>query len=60
VPQWYRLLTAAKYLGVPPWDLAEKPVWWMNIALGAKRAEESAKQAHQRREANRSAHRGRT
>lgn len=29
----YRLIAAAKYLGVTPWDLAEQPAWWMETAL---------------------------
>lgn len=29
----YRLIAAAKYLGVAPWDLAEQPAWWMETAL---------------------------
>lgn len=59
MPQWYRLVTAARYLNVAPWELARQPVWWMNVALGAKAAEDAARHAHQRREANRSnAHRG--
>lgn len=43
VPDWYRLLVAARYLGVPPWDLAQKPLWWMNIALAAQSAENAAR-----------------
>lgn len=39
VPIWYSLLAAARYLRVPPWELAKKPVWWMNIALAAQSAE---------------------
>jgi hypothetical protein len=39
VPSWYLLLQAARYLRVPPWDLAKKPVWWMRIALAAQSAE---------------------
>lgn len=42
VPDWYLLITAARYLGVAPWDLARRPVWWMNIALAAQSAENSA------------------
>ncbi len=42
VPAWYSLIVAARYLGVPPWELARKPVWWMNVALAAQSAENSA------------------
>lgn len=52
VPIWYSLISAAKYLGVPPWDLARRPVWWMNIALAAQSAESAASK---QRKVNRSA-----
>jgi len=42
-PPWYRLIRAAKYLGVPPWDLAEKPHTWVNMAESAQDAEAHAK-----------------
>lgn len=45
VPVWYSLLSAARYLGVPPWELARKPVWWMNIALAAQSAENTKSKA---------------
>lgn len=38
-PSWYGLVQAARYLRVPPWDLAEKPQWWTSIALAAMNAE---------------------
>lgn len=38
-PDWYPLLTAARYLRVAPWDLARQPIWWMRIALAAQSAE---------------------
>lgn len=38
-PSWYRLLKAAKYLGVAPWDLATKPLTWVNMAEEAQAAE---------------------
>jgi len=41
-PVWYSLIQAARYLGVPPWDLARKPVWWMRVALAAQSAENAA------------------
>jgi hypothetical protein len=41
-PAWYLTLRAAKYLGVAPWDLAERPVWWQEIALVAEKAETAA------------------
>lgn len=33
---WYRLIRAAKYLGVAPWELARQPAAWMNLALAAE------------------------
>jgi hypothetical protein len=36
------MLRAARYLGVAPWDLADRPVWWQEIALAAEAAEAAA------------------
>lgn len=33
------LYRAAKYMGVPAWDLAEKPAFWMNWAIEFEQAE---------------------
>ena len=33
---------AARYLGVAPWDLAERPEFWMNWALSFRQAEMDA------------------
>lgn len=41
-PDWYLLLRAARYLGVAPWDLAEKPAIWRDWALIAESEEISA------------------
>lgn len=41
-PDWYPLIQAAKYLGVPPWDLAAQPVIWRNWAFASMRAEDHA------------------
>ena len=38
-PSWWGLLQAARYLRVPPWDLAVRPVWWTRVALTAMDAE---------------------
>lgn len=38
----YLLVRAAKYLGVAPWDLAARPVWWQNLALEFEAAEAGA------------------
>ena len=52
-PDWYLLLRASRYLRVAPWDLADRPVWWQNLALTAEHAESDA-QEHQskRKEGN--------
>jgi len=42
VPKWYLLIKAARYLGVPPWDLAKQPLWWMKVALASQQAEQQA------------------
>jgi hypothetical protein len=39
-PEWWGLIQASRYLRVPPWDLAQKPVWWMRIGLAAMKAEQ--------------------
>ena len=41
-PSWYRLMQAAKYLGVAPWDLAVQPAWWQEMALTAMSSEAGA------------------
>ena len=33
IPEWYRLVRAARYLRVAPWDLADQPTAWQNMAL---------------------------
>ena len=39
VPDWYLLLRAARYLRVPPWELARRPIGWREMALVAERAD---------------------
>lgn len=39
LPSWYRLQEAARYLGVSPWELGERPVIEVERALAAKDAE---------------------
>ncbi len=41
-PDWYLLIRAARYLGVAPWDLAERSVVWRDWALIAESAEAEA------------------
>jgi hypothetical protein len=42
-PEWYPLVRAAKYLGVPPWELARQPLYWTEVALAAMDAERRAR-----------------
>lgn len=48
-PPWYRLLKAAKYLGVPPWELAGRPIAWVTMAEAAQDAEAHAQAVHDKR-----------
>lgn len=41
-PSWYRLLKAAVYLKVPPWELAERPIHWVTMAEAAQASEAEA------------------
>jgi hypothetical protein len=49
MPDWYALLRAAKYLGVTPWELAEKPICWLQWALTAETAENQAERQRSQR-----------
>lgn len=42
VPNWYRLLKAAQYLGVAPWHLQRQPLAWVHMAEAAQAAEAHA------------------
>ncbi len=44
VPDWYPVIKAARYLGVPPWELVDRPAYWLHVALAAQGAEVSAEQ----------------
>lgn len=41
-PPMFLLLRAARYLGVPPWELAEQSTVWQNYALVMESAEAKA------------------
>jgi hypothetical protein len=47
----YALIRAAKYLGVPPWELAQQPRFWHEKALLYERIEGEAQQERERRAA---------
>lgn len=36
MPEWFRLLRAARYLGVAPWELLRQPLYWQEWALTAE------------------------
>jgi hypothetical protein len=38
-PLEYRLIRAARYLGVAPWDLAKRPTYWQEWALICEKAD---------------------
>lgn len=42
-PDVYWLLRAARFLRVPPWDLAERRSVWTDLALATERAELAAR-----------------
>jgi hypothetical protein len=46
---WYRLIRAARYLHVAPWELAEQPVLWMNWALSAESIDAAVESAMRQR-----------
>lgn len=48
-PSWYRLIKAAQYLRVPPWELAKQPMTWVNMAEEAQAAEAHAQAVHEKR-----------
>ena len=52
MPDWYPILRAARYLGVPPWELLEQSSAWMQWAITAEGAENEARneQARQSQE----------
>jgi hypothetical protein len=48
LPDWYRTRTAAKQMGVPPWELANVPLIWQEWELTATAAEQSAQKEQDR------------
>ncbi len=45
MPDWYPLIRAARYLGVPPWDLLQRAAVWQTWAIIAEGAENEAQEA---------------
>ncbi len=53
-PDYYALIKAAKYLGVPPWELAERPTYWQEWANDSQSLDnEVEKEQEKRAEKNR-------
>lgn len=48
-PLWYTLIVAARYLGVPPWELEDQPMVWLNRALTAQSLEAEADAIREKR-----------
>lgn len=46
-PDWYATIQAAKYLGVPPWELIRESIFWRDKALKAMGAEKGARKVLQ-------------
>lgn len=42
MPDWFSVMRAARWLGVPPWELLHRPRVWMEWALAALGAEAAA------------------
>lgn len=43
-PSWWRVVSAARYLGVAPWELARQPTFWTDAAHEAMAAEAHARE----------------
>jgi hypothetical protein len=49
-PSWFRVVQAARYLRVAPWDLADQPLYWLEVAEASQSAEQYAADLHARRQ----------
>lgn len=52
-PPWYVVISAARYLGVPPWELLNQPRYWTEWAVEANYAEVTSQKSHQERQQRR-------
>lgn len=41
-PEWWSSMQAARYLGVPWWELTKRSIWWRDKAIIAMNAENQA------------------
>lgn len=44
VPSWYPLVSAARYMGVNPWELEHQSTLWIHRAHAAQNAEAHAQE----------------
>lgn len=51
-PEWYALVQAAKWLGVAPWELLDKPIHWLHWGLAGRKAEAGAERTLNERAKN--------
>ena len=49
MPATYALFRAAKYCGVPPWEMEQQSVYWINHALKYEAIENEATAKRQER-----------
>lgn len=49
-------MAAAKYLGVAPWELNARPLFWLLMAEAGMDAEDRAQKAQERRQARTQQH----
>jgi hypothetical protein len=52
-PEYVALFQAAKWMNVPPWELAKQSVWWQNKAFVIMQAEVSAQKIVNQRNSRR-------
>ena len=47
---WYTTIRAARYLGVPPWELLQQPVFWQYKALESEGIDAEVQEARQQQD----------
>jgi hypothetical protein len=48
VPSWYPVMSAARYMKVPVWELQDAPTVWVYRAHAAMKAEDHAREMHEK------------
>lgn len=51
LPWYYPLIKAARFMGVPPWELAKQSIFWQDAALQVEAADSNAQIAIRNRSA---------